>query len=301
LSPSEAPKPQLSVVIASINGRAYLETCLKALSQQKGDISAEVIVADCIGSSVTDFIRTEYPEVRLIAFDQRKTVAQLRAAGLAEAKADVVAITEDHCIPDANWYEAILKAHANFTEAAIGGAVDNGATDNGIDRAVYLCEYSVYTSPIIAGATHDLPGPNVSYKRAALDAARDTWEQQYREGFLHQTLESKGYALRSEPSLHVIHKKRFTLGSFLSERYHYGRWFAGTRGAMVGPAKRLIYLCTTPLLPPLILYRLYQRNRARQSEYLNALPYLVVFMLAWAAGEFVGNLAGSGDSEMYLS
>ena len=43
----------------------------------------------------------------------------------------------------------------------------------------------------------------------------------------------------------------------------------------------------SPLLPPLILYRLYKRVNSRgsqqhMSEFMRSLPYIMIFTLAWA-------------------
>ena len=296
--------PQLSVVIASLNGRPYIDACLQSLHNQTGSIRAEIIVADCIGTDVTNFVKASYPDVHLIEFGEPKSVPELRAAGLLVAKGDIAVITEDHCIPAENWYEALVASHAKHENVAIGGAVDNAATERRIDWAVYFCEYSSFISPVPDGIVHDLPGPNVSYKRAALDLMHDMLEDGYWENFLHQRLEATGHELRSDPTIVVWHKKHFTMSSFLSERFHYGRWFAGTRNEFSSPARRLYYLAFSPLLPPLIMYRLYKRVTSRGQHYgdfIRSLPYIAVFTLAWAVGEFVGYASGPGSSVMKLS
>jgi len=294
----------LSVVIASLNGRPYIDSCLEALTRQDQSIRAEIIIADCIGATVTEFIKANYPDVQVIAFNERKSVPALRAAGMLVAKGDIIVITEDHCIPADNWFETLVAAHRTYPELAIGGAVDNAATERLIDWAVYFCEYSNFTSPLPAGIVHDLPGPNVSYKRKALDLIRDMLRDGYWENFIHQHLEANGYPLRAEPSIIVWHKKHFTLASFVSERFHYGRWFAGTRNKFVSPAKRLFYLVFSLLLPPLILYRLYKRVQSRGSHmpmFWRSLPLIAFFTLVWALGEFVGYATGEGKSVLQLS
>ena len=245
-------QPQLSVIIASLNGRPYIDACLEALAEQEGNVDAEVIVADCVGPDVTDFLKNTYPKVRLIEFHEPKTVPQLRSAGILAANGTIIVITEDHCIPTRNWYVALLDAHMSYEGPAIGGAVDNAATERVIDWAVYFCGYSNFSSKVPHGIVHDLPGPNVSYKRESLDTMHDVLEEGYRETFLHQKLESQGHKLWSDPSVMVWHKKHFTMRSFLNERFHYGRWYAGTRSQSISLTNRIIYLILSPLLPGLI-------------------------------------------------
>ena len=181
----------LSVVIASLNGKPYLEACLSALARQEGDVAAEVIVADCVGAEVVNYVRENHSDVLLIPFDTPKSVPQLRAAGILKATGDIIVITEDHCIPVEDWYISLVKTHQAHDNLVIGGAVDNAATQRRIDWAVYFCEYSNFLSPAPAGIVHDLPGPNVSYKREAVALMEDMLEDGYWENFLHQRLEGK--------------------------------------------------------------------------------------------------------------
>jgi hypothetical protein len=276
---------------------------LEALAKQRGDIKTEIIVVDCVGTAVVELMNTCFPWMRLIEVPERQSIAQLRSIGIGEARGKIIAITEDHCIPAPDWCQTIIKVHAARAEPAIGGAVDNAATQRLIDWAVYFCEYSYFSSRVPHGPVDKLPAPNVSYKRAALEEMRDLWINGYQENLLHQQLAAQGYRLWSDPSLVVWHKKHFTLRSFGAERFHYGRWFAGTRG-QIDPARRIFYLLVSPLLPALILVRLARRVYNEQrlwGLFIRSLPYISIFLVIWAAGEMSGYACGPGDSAFYLS
>ena len=103
--------PQISVVIASVNGLPYPLACLESLASQDGDISAEVVLADCTGPATVAAVRERFPDVRLLAFDDRMSVPFLRAAGIREARGRLVAVTEDHCVPREDWYRQMVAAH----------------------------------------------------------------------------------------------------------------------------------------------------------------------------------------------
>ncbi len=296
--------PQLSIIIASINGREYLEHCLDALEKQQGDVTAEVIVADCVGDEITELVKRKYPQVKLISFPDKQSVPKLRATAIAQTSAQIIAVTEDHCIPPSGWYQSLLKAHADHPGPAIGGAVDNGATKRIIDWAVFFCEYSNFISPVTAGVVHDLPGPNVSYKRSETQHIFNSNEEEFWETFVHGQLESEGKQLWSDPSVSMIHKKHFTFSDFLSERFHYSRAFAGTRNESITLKQRLIYLFGSPLLPPMLMMRIGKRVFAKKRhlpEFAMSLPYLLSFMVAWSVGEFIGYAMGPGDSALYLT
>lgn len=295
--------PEISVVIASTVGRPSLDFCLAALRHQSGDVAIEVIVVDRVGPSVTAFVAAAYPEVRLIAVDEPRSVPELRALGLRAARGGLIAITEDHCIPPPDWCQAIRRAHAAHPGPAIGGAVDNGATERLVDWAVFFCEYGNFLSPAPRGVVRDLPGPNVSYKRDALLALPAASGDEFWETAVHGQFEARGCLLWSDPAVRMLHKKHFTLTSFLAERFHYSRAFAGRRNAGLGPARRLAYLLLAPLLPPLLLRRLGRRvldRRRYRGLFLRALPHLALFTLVWAGGEIVGYALGPGESALRL-
>lgn len=296
-------RPQLSIIIASVNGRPYLDACLEALEAQESSLTAEVIVADCVGPDVTEFVESEFPHVRVLAFAEPRSVPELRSAGIRACKGEIIVITEDHCIPESDWYESILAAHTAAENPAIGGAVDNAATDRNIDWAVFFCEYSNFISPVDHGVVHDLPGPNVSYKRWSLDEMADLIRDSYWENFLHWRLEEKGYQLWSDPRVRVLHKKHYRFAEFMSERFHYGRAFAGTRVENSPVSRKLFYIVGSPLLPPMLIVRIFRRvykRRRHMGAFLKALPVIGTFMLAWAAGEFVGYTSGPGESTLAL-
>jgi hypothetical protein len=54
-----------------------------------------------------------------------------------------------------------------------------------------------------------------------------------------------------------------------------------------------------PVLPALIVYRVTKNVIGRRRHvglFVKALPLVVLFSVMWAIGEFVGYLAGPGDS-----
>jgi glycosyltransferase involved in cell wall biosynthesis len=292
-------RPTLSVVIASVNGAEYLDACLAALSRQHGLVGAEVIVADCCGRSTADLVTRKYPHVRLYSFDERPTIPQLRAFGIARSSGDLVVMTEDHCVPAEDWYERIVAAHAQQPYLAIGGAIENAATERLVDWAAFLCEYSAFVRPLARGVVHDIPGPNVAYKRAALGQIQDLLDAGRWENFLHARLEERGFELYRDPSVVVFHRKFFALGEFLSQRYHYGRGFAGMRVQAASIWRKAAFVVGSPILPPVIMWRIGSRlfgRRRHRFVFVRAFPLLVLFTLSWALGELVGYVAGPGDS-----
>ncbi len=290
--------PKLSLIIASINGADSLADCIASFVQQPLGEEIEIVVAESSADSTAAKVCAPFPSVRLFHFAERKSIPELRAIGLLHARGDILAMTEDHCLAESHWVENILQAHQSPYEV-IGGAVENAATERLIDWAVYFCEYGRYMLPVAPGPTVDLPGPNVSYKRAALERFRDLLAPATWEPFWHWRLLSQGVPLITDPQLIVYHRKHFTLRGFLSERYHYARSFAGRRVEGESGLKRALFVLGAPWLPPLLVARIairVWRKGRRRRELLLSLPYIILFTLSWSLGEFVGYAWGAGDS-----
>jgi GT2 family glycosyltransferase len=290
--------PSISVVIASVNGLPSIHECLTALHQQEGGVDGEIVVADCCRDGTAEHIRKHFPKVKLLHFEERLGIPELRAIGMEHSTGKIITVTEDHCMAPPNWFAEILQAHQG-PYPAVGGTVLNGSTERITDWAVYLCEYSHVMPPIPAGEVGGIPGNNASYKREILFRVDDRVRRNCWEYFLHEELKKAGVKFLSVPGIVVNHKKEFGFWYFMSQRYHYSRSFAGMRRARTTPARRLFYLACSPLLPVLMSWRIaskvWEKQRHRR-ELILSLPLLGLFMVSYAAGEFVGYLAGGGNS-----
>ena len=125
-------EPSISVIIPSVNGLPFIDECLSALQKQKGNVKAEVIVADRCRNGTAEHIRKKFPHVKVLEFSDPLSIPELRAIAISHTKGDIIAITEDHCIAQEDWYLEMLKAHESSYEV-VGGAVENGSTQRLID------------------------------------------------------------------------------------------------------------------------------------------------------------------------
>jgi hypothetical protein len=288
-------EPQLSVVVASVNGLPYLGRCLDAVASRAA--GAEVVVADWSDEATRSEVRERWPRVRLLTFDEPRTIPELRAAGVFAATAPNVALIEDHCVVSEGWAERHVSAH-RAGQAVVGGPIRNAATGRVRDWAAFFCEYSAVMEPMPAGPVPGLPGMNVSYDRRAIDAIEDLLRAGRWETWLHPRLEERGFELHCEPEAVVEHDKGFELGEFLTQRYHYSRSYAGMRNDDLGP-RRWLYLAGTPLLVPLLYARMASavcRRRRHRGVFLVATPLILAYVATWAFGEAVGYAFGGGRS-----
>lgn len=290
--------PDISVVVPSVNGFGDLVGCIEALDAQRSETDIEVIVVDRIGESVRSEVRSRFPWVELVEVAPGTTIPAMRAIGFRRATAPAVGVIEDHVLVREGWARQMLAAVADGADV-VGGSVENAATDTVVDWASFLCEYSHCLPPLPSGEVDWLTGNNVVYTRAVLDRHRDVIDEHRWENRLHDAVRAGGGALVCHPEVVVDHKKHFTLGEYLYLRYQYSRSYAGARLEGRPKVHRWFYALATLALPPVLFYRTVKRilSKGRYRYWLlRSLPYLPIFVIAWAWGEMVGYVAGTGNS-----
>ena len=288
----------LSVVVPSVNGPSDLDGALEALEAQGAPDALEIVVVDRLGEELREHVRRKFPRVKLLAVAPSATIPEMRAAAFDASTSEAVAVIEDHVIVPKGWANALLQA-MNGSRRVVGGSVENAATDRLSDWAAFLCEYSHCINPLPSGPTSWLTGNNVVYPRALLHEFRHVIAEGAWENRLHDAMRDAGVALVCHPEIVVGHKKHFSVGEYLGQRYLYARSYAGARvkGRPLGP--RLAYAAAAFALPPLLLWRTVSRvvsKRRHMGHLVLSLPLLALFVCAWAAGEVIGYARGAGDS-----
>jgi hypothetical protein len=282
-------------VVPSVNGMPYLADCLESLERNAPE--AEVIVPDWTDAETRRAVSERWPDVRLISFDEPKAVPELRAAGIAAARAPYVAVIEDHCVVRDGWARRLVAAHREG-RPVVGGPVRNQADRRIRDWAAFFCEYSEHMEPMPTGRATSLTGMNVSYDRRAIELMEGLLREGRWETWLHPHLQASGVDLYADGAATLDHAKDFGFGHFISQRYHYARSHAGMRNPELG-SKRVIYAVGAPALVPLLYARIagnVVRKRRHRGRFLLATPLILFYLAIWAAGEAVGYALGGGRS-----
>lgn len=285
----------VSVVIVPYAGVDAMRRCLDALVAQHDGAPLEIVIPVDDETVSWDAVASHASTPRIVRAPGRGGPAARRALGVRESRGSLVAITEDHCIPDGGWIAAIRQAH-EAPHAAVGGPVDKQEPDGTVAWALYLCDYGRYMSPVPEGPASYLTDCNVSYKRAALDAIADSWRAEFHETTVHWALVARGETLWLAPAMRVRQSRTRGLGSAMRERYVHGRIYAGTRVQGAPLARRAALAVMAPALPAIIAQRAV-RHGARGGRALRAalaLPAIVATGAAWSLGELVGYVTGHG-------
>jgi hypothetical protein len=289
---------------------------LETLVTQADPAETEIIVPYDKWTADAGDLAQEFPQVHFHYYDDfgvlssgaiparaHRLYDRRRAVGLQLARGQIIAMTEDHAVPAADWINEIRAAHER-PYAVIGGAIEN-AVDRPLNWALYYCDFGRYGRPLPAGEAESVSDVNVSYKRDALNSIREVWNETYHETIAHWALRARGETLYLDPRIMVYQRRpEISWRQIYRERIEWGRAFAEGRVAEISSRRRLVYAAGAPALPIIIALRVWKRMRHQRrspGQIIRTLPVAAVLLTGWALGELIGYVAGAPREEQVSS
>jgi glycosyltransferase involved in cell wall biosynthesis len=232
--------PFASVIIPTRNRPKAVESCLDALAAQTlPPGSFEVIVVDD-GSEPP----LSLDPLRWVAKFDLKLLHQpntgpagARNRGVAEARGEFLAFTDDDCLPTPTWLEKLVAALCENPEALVGGSTFNGLKDDLFAEASQMILEMVYEhfnrDPANA---YFFASNNIAVRRdryltsGGFDADFDSPAAEDREFCDRWRMQKR--LLFWEPTTRIEHRHAQSLSGFLRLHWRYGQ------GAFLYQAKR---------------------------------------------------------------
>lgn len=131
LDPTTMTEPAVTVVVPTFSRPRQLQTCLEALALQTLREPWEVIVVDDGSPRPLDGLAEAFAgrlDLRTVR-QANSGPAAARNRGVAEARGEYVAFTDDDCRPESAWLETLLVAGRGRPGAIVGGRTWNGLPD----------------------------------------------------------------------------------------------------------------------------------------------------------------------------
>lgn len=291
----------LSVVIPTRRGWPAVEPALRAVMDQAAAAGAEIIVADASGLPEPIDLA---PHVRWLRGPATASVFQLRSLAYRASRGEIVAVTEDHCRVAPDWCARHLAVHRGHPDAAaVGGSLRNGTGDHAIDWAAFLVTQIPFVTPLPNGPVARTTGPaNLSMKRRALERLPD------HEGFgTIELFDAPDLAVAGEVLLQmdepvVWHDQSMGFAGTSVIEFHNGRTLGGfKRGRM--DRRDWLRIAGVAILPAFRSLRTIRQAWAKdipRRALLTSVPAVIWLQYCAGAGEFLGYLAGPGDSALQL-
>lgn len=288
--------PELSVILAT-DRYETIRPVVEHLHAQTARDRLELVIVALPGEQLDrDAAELQgFVGIRLVEVNALVPIGPARAAGVQAAAAPIVFLGETHTYPDPGWAQSLIEAHEG-PWAAVVPEIGNANPRGALSWAGFLLDYGRWYDGHRGEIDHP-PAYNTSIKRDLLLAQGEQLSELLEPGAdLAGVLRRSGHRFLHEPGARIEHLNVSIPSHWLRERVVAGRLVASRRSVRWSRMRRLLYCGGSPLVPPLLLFRI--RRSVRAAERRQALPRLsypalLLGAAAWTLGELVGYAAGS--------
>lgn len=114
---AERQRVPISVMIVNWNGRHFLETCLLSLRRQTFQDFETILVDNGSTDGSTEYVRSCFPEVKLISLPENRGFTGGNIAGWEQARGELIVLLNNDTEAHPQWLEEIDKASRAFPRA----------------------------------------------------------------------------------------------------------------------------------------------------------------------------------------
>ncbi len=225
-----ASAPFFSIVVPTYNRPIRLAACLQALSQLDYPRDRyEVVVVDDGSPEPMDAVVDPMRSLLTISLIRQQNAgpAAARNAGAQRATGELIAFTDDDCMPSPDWLQGFAAQLEKTSDAMVGGRSLNALPNNlysTASQALIDYLYTYYSDPkkemffasnnIAMLRSHYLRvgGFDTSFPLAAAEDRElcDRWQQH-------------GLTMHYDPNITIRHAHHLSLKSFWRQHFGYGR------------------------------------------------------------------------------
>ncbi len=222
--PLPDPAPSATVVVCAYDAEATLRPCLESLRALRYP-DYEVVVVDDGSRDGTRAIAESFREFRLISHENRGLSAA-RNDGIRAARGEIVAFTDADCVADPDWLTFLARRLHSGDFAAVGGPNLPPREEHWVPEVVAHAPGGPSHVLLTDREAEHVPGCNMAFWRQALldvgpfdplfRAAGDDVDICWR-------LQDAGHRIGFAAAALVWHRRRSSIGSYLSQQRGYGR------------------------------------------------------------------------------
>ena len=252
--------PDISVIVPCAGHAPELELCLQALSEQKIDVSYEMVVVDSAADPAVVAVGESFDNVRVVSSTIPLRAEPARNFGVLASHAELLAFVDADCVPTPEWLATAFDALQTDIKL-VGGAVGDALPRHLIAISDNLLQFADFSPHRPKQSAEYFPGCNFALSRTAFDGLGNIPDTGVLMGA--DTLFSEAASQRWPsqvqfvPTMRVDHKGRTTLRAMWHHMHSFGygrarlnirlkprfrRW--GRSSLMILPvaAKRWLYI-----------------------------------------------------------
>lgn len=213
-----------SVIVCTRNGAARIGACLHAIARVRGALET-IVVDDGSTDGTADRVAREFPWVRLLRLAPCGLSAA-RNAGAEAARGEVLAFTDDDCLPDPEWLLRLDRIFRQQRHAAVGGPNLPQVPKSRLEAVICAAPGAPSHVMLDDECAEHLPGCNLAARKSVWQAVGGFDPQFQTAGddvdFCWR-LQDAGHLLGFAPGAFVWHLRRPTARGFLHQQCGYGK------------------------------------------------------------------------------
>jgi GT2 family glycosyltransferase len=229
--------PTCSVIVLNWNGRHHLRSCLESLKRQTYSDFEVILVDNGSTDGSADYVRQEFPWVRLLALERNMHFCAGNNAGIRISVSRYVVLLNNDTEAEADWLAELVAAAEATPEAGSFASqmlmfnerqvIDSAGNEYTISVAAakrgHLSEAGSFDKPIhifcaCAGAA--------LYRRAMLEDVGlldEDFGMIFEDVDLGFRAQLAGYSCLYVPTARVYHKVNATIGRYSYDYVYYGQ------------------------------------------------------------------------------
>lgn len=281
------------MVVACVDQADSLDRCLASLQATCAGIKTEVIVVSAAEGPHARDISSRYSSVRFLGMPPDSLVPRLWSEGISASLGPIVALTISECSANSGWVPAMINAIADGAAAA-GGPISLTPNASIFEAAVFFLRYSAFLSDV-PSSTQQIAGDNCAYSRESLESGGWSRDSGFWEYDVNKILREAGKTISWVPLAIMQFGDAGSVMSTARRRFTHGRLFGASRTER--GESSLGIAVASPFVPFVLFARATNRvwpHRQYRSKLIRSLPAFAMLSAAWALGEAVGAIGGSG-------
>ncbi len=284
--------PVVSVVIPSYNSSGYVRGCIQSLLAQKTKLPFEIILVDSSDDGADRVVAAEFPQVRLLHYEERRDVGTARNIGIEHARGDIVLFLDTDCIANPDWIDQLAGGIRALSADGVGGSFKNGTPRSMSGCIAYYLEF-FRSMPCNAepNETPFLVGGNSGFKRNIFEIAQYPDHSTGDDWAFNWELVKKSKRLFFLPAAAVEHLNKTGMLRVLRYQYKLGsgayRYRSLSSPGILNFLKRiplLVFLMPIVMLPQIAATVLKRRGILEFLKVVGLLPAMLAANTVWAAG-----------------
>ncbi|OVE78087.1 hypothetical protein BVX98_01350 [bacterium F11] len=288
--------PDFSVIIPSYQARATIQSCLQSLQNQVDAPPFEVIIVDSSQDGTADFIRINFPSVKLLTLKERAYPGEARNKGMTLVQGKITAFLNSNCDVPPDWLKTMSNIFNNPQIEGLSGTKILPSKTTLAGQIQFWLEFYDFLSFHPPHLVNFAPTANCAFRTASLkditfpEDLRTVEDRVFGEEWI-----KRGHQICFRPDVKVIYHAKKTWSEALFHLKQLGSWSAKARIRYGLPGKKLAtWWIFIPFLLPYRLARIFDvflRHQPRQLPRLFLYsPFIIGGLSYWTWGYFTSTV-----------